>query len=159
MTITKIILGVNQISKKQKQKDPIDRLIINYAEDQIRSVGDYEKLLVKCVLLINGAAAIALLAFIGNIWLIEDRGNTIADLILALKIFIYGVVSAIFGVVINIVSSNEISGLLFGFRKRNIIFVLIAFWIPAIFTLISLVLFMHGSLLVIDAFQNHLLQT
>jgi len=51
----------------------------------------------KSAILINGGAAIALLAFIGNIWSIEIDKHTVGSLVLSVSQFAYGALAAATG--------------------------------------------------------------
>ena len=84
---------------KEKLKGTKDAIkaLDKYTDDQIHSTADYEKMLVKSMMLINGGAIVALLAFIGNIWPIEAEQSVFTSLITALEYFLYGLLCSIVG--------------------------------------------------------------
>ena len=94
---------------KEKLKGTKDAIkaLDKYTDDQIHSTADYEKMLVKSMMLINGGAIVALLAFIGNIWPIEAEQSVFTSLITALEYFLYGLLCSIFCVAINIIYSMD----------------------------------------------------
>ena len=57
-----------------------------------REVSEYEKILLKSAILVNGGAAVALLAFIGSIWL---KGGDLSSLTTPLIFFISGMLVAV----------------------------------------------------------------
>ena len=59
----------------------------------LRSVIDYGRDALKAAMLINGGAAIALLAFIGTIWSSESDPETVQSLAWSLAMFCFGVLA------------------------------------------------------------------
>ena len=86
------------MKKENEQQSEIIQTAYSLLMEGIKLTHDYEKTVIKSALLINGGAAIALLAFAGNI-MSRGCGNAVADHLAAgLRFFSYGVLSAAVGV-------------------------------------------------------------
>ena len=72
----------------------------NIISDQIRLIGDYEKTILQSALIVNGVAAISLLAFIGSIWSEQIKESVETHLILALTYFACGVLGAVMSMLV-----------------------------------------------------------
>ena len=62
--------------------------------EHIRSIDETGKILIKTAIIINGAAALALLAFIGNAMSMELERHVVISLAFALNDFTWGVIAA-----------------------------------------------------------------
>ena len=61
------------------------------ALEMFRTVVEYGRDVLKAAMLINGGAAVAVLAFIGNIWTIDDSSDAVRSLAWAIAMFGFGV--------------------------------------------------------------------
>ena len=145
---------------KEKLKGEKDALktLDRYTHDQVHSIADYEKMLVKSIMLVNGGAIVALLAFIGNIWSIEVEQSVFTSLITALKFFIYGLLSSILCVVISIFYSIDFT-IYAANKERNKqkgeISVRISNYVKMIAMSGSILLFVFGVEHALNAFEKH----
>ncbi len=64
------------------------------ALEMFRTVVEYGRDALKAAMLINGGAAVAVLAFIGNIWTIEGSDDAVRSLACAVAMFGFGVLFA-----------------------------------------------------------------
>lgn len=80
-----------------------ERNIAQYEAEQqhsielLRSVISYGQAALKSAILINGGAAVALLAFIGNIWLKAITPEAVTSLTNSIALFAFGVLAAALG--------------------------------------------------------------
>lgn len=68
-----------------------------HAVEMFRSVIGYGSATLKSAILINGGAAVALLAFIGNIWNLDVSQGVVSHLTSAIVYFSFGVLAAAIG--------------------------------------------------------------
>ncbi|MEA3427870.1 MAG: hypothetical protein U9Q84_01340 [Thermodesulfobacteriota bacterium] len=68
-----------------------------YSLEMLRSVISYSQAALKSAILINGGAAVALLAFIGNIWAKTTAKEAVEFLTFSIASFSFGVLAAAFG--------------------------------------------------------------
>ena len=80
----------NDLNKQGEYSISSEKMIV----EQIRSIKDYEKALFKCAILLNGAAAISVLAFIGSIWTIKPVQPIVVGLNKPLLYFSIGLIHA-----------------------------------------------------------------
>lgn len=97
------------MSNNQDKQDEYGISFEKMIVEQFRSIRDYEKALFKCAILLNGAATIAVLAFIGSIWSTEEDKYVVIALTITLMYFTAGLVAAAGGLFFGYITS--ISGL------------------------------------------------
>ena len=105
-----------------------ERAMQKFIDEMIHSALEYEILLVKTVMLVNGGAAVALLAFIASVWTLGLGREIFILLILALISFFIGIIFAGRSVLHSFTSHNSfITGLInnentefFGIKTHDI---------------------------------------
>lgn len=93
------------MSKDSEPNNGRDHILHNFITEQTRSVFDYEKFLVKSGILINGGAAVALLAFIENLWSMKLEHDIAGSFICAFIYFVIGLLAALAVVLASYASS------------------------------------------------------
>ncbi len=105
------IEGAEEVDQKKFESDielfraEHERNLAHYEAQQLhsvemfRSVISYGQAVLKSTMLINGGAAVALLAFIGNIWTKGISPESVGSLTSAIAFFAFGVLVAVFGTV------------------------------------------------------------
>ena len=136
-----------------------------YESEYLRSIADHEKAIVKVAMLMNGGAALALLAFIGSIWSIKLDEVVVTSLTLALSKLIWGLLAAvgalIFGYILMVIVNTKFMNAEIEGRniKEEVIIKLIPMFImvlPIILLLIaSIALFIFGTSEAIEVLRDH----
>lgn len=119
------------------------------AVELFRSVITYGSAALKSSLLINGGAAAALLAFIGNIWAKETGAEAVKSLTMAILLFSFGVLAAALGTAGSYFSQYCYSE---PFPRAAVVF----HTLTVLFVLTSFALFGFGSYEAYSAFAKHL---
>lgn len=119
------------------------------AVELFRSVITYGSAAMKSSLLINGGAAVAILAFIGNIWTKETGLEAVKSLTTAILLFSFGVLAAALGT-----AGSYFSQYCYAepFPRAGIVF----HTLTVMFVLGSFALFGFGSYEAYAAFAKHL---
>lgn len=120
-----------------------------HAVELLRSVITYGSAALKSALLINGGAAAAILALIGNIWLKETGAAAVKSLTMAILLFSFGVLAAAIGTAGSYFSQYCYSE---PFPRAAIVF----HTITVVLVLLSYGLFGFGSYEAYSAFAKHL---
>ena len=120
-----------------------------YAVELFRSVIGYGQAALKSAMLINGGAAAALLAFIGNIWIKGVSPDAVNSLTSAIAYFAFGVLVAAIGTAESYFTQYCYSE---SFQRSAIVF----HTLTVLFVLGSFVLFGLGALESYQAFVEHL---
>ena len=86
-----------------------ERIVADFGREQLRGTIDFARDAQKSIILINGGAAIALLAFTGNIWSSDTNVTTleINSLKYAVFLFTLGVVLSSFGYIFSFWTQNR----------------------------------------------------
>lgn len=120
-----------------------------YSLEMLRSVTTYGQEALKSAILINGSAAVALLAFIGNIWIKSTGQLSVHSITKAIVLFAFGVVTAAIGTGTTYVTQYCYSK---KWEKTAILFHIVTI----IVVLVAYALFCFGSYDAYSAFVEHL---
>ncbi len=120
-----------------------------HAVELFRSVISYGQAALKSAMLINGGAAAALLAFIGNVWIKGVSPDAVSSLTSAIAYFAFGVLVAAIGTAGSYFTQYCYSG---SFQRAAIVF----HTLTVLIVLCSFVLFGFGVFESYQAFVEHL---
>ena len=136
----------------EAQHDPYDayrRAALEASLEEYRAVIQVGQVALKTSLLINGGAAVALLAFLGRIWETHPSGPVVSDITSSLLWFVFGVFLAA-------VASAIAYLTLFAYGHKWITAGNIFLFITIILVTISLFSFVFGGYRAYGAFLTHL---
>lgn len=161
------------MSNNQDKQDEYGISFEKMIVEQFRSIRDYEKALFKCAILLNGAATIAVLAFIGSIWSTEEDKYIVMALTITLMYFTTGLVAAAGGLFFGYITSITGLSAIQEAKKKGIkvedvystnfklvkikatVELPILYLCAVLFLVTSFGTFMYGTREVTDAFFDH----